>query len=312
MVRRASTIACTLALAFGPVLMLGCSSSNEAPNQNTGGSQNTGGGGHSGTGGSGGANTGGGGPGSGGTSAGTGGGGVGGAEGTGGAGDTGGSGGATVGSDAGVGPDAKTGVPMVLDCAGLNDVCDRCADYGACQAQIAKEDDPACIEYAKMCTGPGGSNIGYDAGAQKSCTDPGLTWKTAAHTYFTSDPVPGSDECIKYSGCKWSNLFAACGLANPRPDLWTASHNIVSVFPDFPTLRLHDLCLKNGSKTIVVTVFDECADTDCDGCCTQNKGGKDELIDVEQSTEKRVNSTVGSSFTWADLGPTKTGGCHDP
>jgi hypothetical protein len=83
----------------------------------------------------------------------------------------------------------------------------------------------------------------------------------------------------------------------------------VSVFPDFNKLALHDLCIKSGSKTMVVTVLDECADSDCSGCCTQNRGSKDELIDIESYTDARFGVDDGP-IQWADLGATKTSGCN--
>jgi hypothetical protein len=103
--------------------------------------------------------------------------------------------------------------------------------------------------------------------------------------------------------------FAACSQTESKT--WVSTHNIISVFPDFNKLKLHDLCLKDPSsgKTIVATVLDECADSDCSGCCTQNKAGADELIDVESYTYKKFNNTDGR-IEWADLGPTKTGGCN--
>ena len=82
----------------------------------------------------------------------------------------------------------------------------------------------------------------------------------------------------------------------------------MSVFPDLKTLKLHDLCLKSGTKTIVVTAIDECGDNDCDGCCTQNRGNKDELIDVESFTDAKWGVPDGA-IQWADLGPTKGSGC---
>jgi hypothetical protein len=87
------------------------------------------------------------------------------------------------------------------------------------------------------------------------------------------------------------------------------SHNIVAAFPDFDTLRLHDLCLRSGSSTIVVTVLDTCGDADCGGCCTENQGSADELIDVESYTDARWGVADGA-IEWSDLGPTTRGGCQ--
>ena len=138
------------------------------------------------------------------------------------------------------------------------------------------------------------------------CDQPGLVWKTANKTNYTSYPEPGSDECLKFSGCLYEGLFAAC--AQKRSLEWVESHNIVAAFPDLKTLELHDLCLKSGKKTIVVTVYDTCGDSDCDGCCTQNKGNKDELIDIESFTDARWGVPDGA-IEWADLGPTTGSGC---
>jgi hypothetical protein len=152
---------------------------------------------------------------------------------------------------------------------------------------------------------PGAGGAG--GGSASGCDAPGLTWKTGSKTNFTSYPDPGSEECIKYSGCMYEGQFAACNKTEPVS--WVMSHNIVAAFPDFTSLKLHDLCLKSGSKTIVVTVLDTCGDNDCSGCCTKNKGNADELIDVESFTNARWGVPDGR-IQWADLGPTKGMGCQ--
>ena len=150
----------------------------------------------------------------------------------------------------------------------------------------------------------GGSSSGGDTSA--GCDTPGLTWKTASKTWYTSYPDPGSEECIKYNGCMWAGQFSAC--EGKKPEAWVSAHNIVAAFPDFDALQLHDLCLKSGNDKIVVTVYDTCGDDDCDGCCTENKGDADELIDLESYTNDRFGVDDGQ-IQWADLGPTKTSGC---
>jgi hypothetical protein len=87
-----------------------------------------------------------------------------------------------------------------------------------------------------------------------------------------------------------------------------AEHNIVAAFPLFDELELHDLCLRRGDETIVVTVLDTCADSDCDGCCTENQGSAEALIDLESYTNERFGVPDGA-IEWADLGPTTGGGC---
>lgn len=162
---------------------------------------------------------------------------------------------------------------------------------------------------------PQGDAAGPDSGnAATDCNAPNLVWHSANKTNFTSYPDPGSEECIKYNGCAYEGQFAACTQTETKA--WVSSHNIVSVFPNLNTashgigkLALHDLCLKAGNKTIVVTVLDECADSDCSGCCTQNKGSAEELIDIESFTDARWGVPDGP-IQWADLGPTKTMGCN--
>jgi hypothetical protein len=162
-------------------------------------------------------------------------------------------------------------------------------------------------EPSSAATSGASSGAGASAGgAASGCEQPGLVWKTANKTNYTSYPAPGSDECVKFSGCMYEGLFAACD--QKRSLDWVKSHNIVAAFPDLKTLELHDLCLKSGAKTIVVTVYDTCADGDCDGCCTQNKGSKDELIDIESFTDARWGVPDGA-IDWADLGPTQGPGC---
>ncbi len=139
------------------------------------------------------------------------------------------------------------------------------------------------------------------------CADtPGLVWNTANSTNYESYPDPNSEECIKYSGCKYQGLFQVCGDV-VKPEAWVASHNIVAFFP-LDNMGSRDLCLKSGSKSIRVTVLDTCADSDCNGCCTQNKGNAAALIDLEKYTYQRLGVPDGS-IQWADMGPTVTGGC---
>jgi hypothetical protein len=145
----------------------------------------------------------------------------------------------------------------------------------------------------------GGSSTS-GSGSSADCGNlTGKTWKTANETNFESYPAPGSPECIQYSGCKYEGQFAAC--SGTKSLAWVMSHNIVSVFP-LAGLAQHDLCLKDKSgKTMRVTAIDTCADSDCNGCCTQNKGNAQLLVDVEKYTYARFNGMDGP-ITWTDLG----------
>ena len=66
-------------------------------------------------------------------------------------------------------------------------------------------------------------------------------------------------------------------------------------------LKNHQICVRKGKKSIVVNVIDTCADSDCSGCCTRNKGDKNALIDLEHFTNMRFGVADGN-VRWADLG----------
>jgi hypothetical protein len=156
-------------------------------------------------------------------------------------------------------------------------------------------------------TGPvAGPNQGRPRAAA-DCDAPGLVWKTGRKTNYESYPAPGSEECVAYNGCTWAGQFAACD--GKKPEAWVASHDIASMFPDFKSYRLHDLCIRSGARSMIVTVLDTCADADCNGCCTQNRGEADALIDLEKATNARWGLPDGD-ITWADLGPTRTAACN--
>lgn len=213
---------------------------------------------------------------------------------------------------------------MVSGCSGDDDDDDQPATRLDGAVNMLPNESPTPVHDAGSSSTPahdaGSSPPAHDAGSimppapdsgtatssGSPCDDPQLKWKSANKTNYTSYPDPGSEECVKYNGCMWAGQFAACD--GKKTEDWVSKHDIVAAFPDFKQLELHDLCLRSGSKTIVVTVLDTCGDSDCDGCCTENKGNADELIDVESYTDQRWGVEDGR-IEWADLGPTKTGGC---
>jgi hypothetical protein len=132
-----------------------------------------------------------------------------------------------------------------------------------------------------------------------TCDSPGLVWRTASKTNYTSYPDPGSEECIKYSGCKYQGLFSACGDQR-KSQAWVKAHNIAALFP-LEDMALHNICIRAGDRTMEVTVYDTCGDHDCNGCCTRNKGRADALIDLESFTNQRFGRPDGR-IQWADLG----------
>lgn len=98
-------------------------------------------------------------------------------------------------------------------------------------------------------------------------------------------------------------------MPGTKSEACVAAHAIAAVFPSSLGLALHDLCLRSGGKTTVVTAYDTCSDSDCSGCCSRNKGRADALIDLESSTEARWGVADGP-IEWADLGPTRGPGCQ--
>jgi hypothetical protein len=119
-----------------------------------------------------------------------------------------------------------------------------------------------------------------------------LTFRRANLTNFTSYPAPNSDECVNFNGCTWAGQFAALDGKQTRE--WVKSHNIAAVHSkDFDKYELKKLRLKKDGKQIDVTVYDECADSDCDGCCTQNSKQTGFLIDIEKFTKERFGTGDG-------------------
>lgn len=161
----------------------------------------------------------------------------------------------------------------------------------------------ACSAGGAVC--PGGStpvdaSTPPDASRDASVADAsrpdagGLVWRSANLTNFESYPDPGSDECIRFNGCTWAGMFAA--VNGTQPLSWVMSHNIAAIHSrDFAQYRLKTLRLRQGTRSIDVTVYDMCADTDCNGCCTQNaqQNGLNFLIDIEKYTMGRFGSGSG-------------------
>jgi hypothetical protein len=145
---------------------------------------------------------------------------------------------------------------------------------------------------------PGGDEI--DAGEDPGGNDPidaggndqDLVFKQANLTNFTSYPEPGSDECDNFNGCQWEGRFAF--VDGKQTENWVMMHNIVAVHSkDADTYALKTLRLRQDGNEIDVTVYDECSDNDCSGCCTQNSQETGFLIDIEKYTMQRFGSGDG-------------------
>ena len=73
----------------------------------------------------------------------------------------------------------------------------------------------------------------------------------------------------EYNGCLWAGQFAF--VSGKQTEAWVQAHNIAAVHErDAQTYRLKTLRLRQGTRQIDAKVYDMCADSDCNGCCTQN------------------------------------------
>jgi hypothetical protein len=118
------------------------------------------------------------------------------------------------------------------------------------------------------------------------------TWRKANLTNFESYPDPGSAECVQYNGCMWAGEFAF--VDGKQPESWVMMNNIAAVHSkDGPMYKLKTLRLRQGTKMIDVKVYDQCSDSDCSGCCTQNAKQTGFLIDIEKYTMQRFGTGDG-------------------
>lgn len=192
-------------------------------------------------------------------------------------------------ADSSVGSSAPAGLGTSASDAGgaTHDSGTSVADTGSAKADSGS---------SKPDTGSLASDSGTPAAPDAGGTDVGVSssavWRTANLTEFTSYPDPGSVECIQYNGCTWAGQFAA--LNGVQPVSWVQANNIAAVHSkDFATYELKTLRLRQGTKQIDVKVYDECADSDCSGCCTKNSASTGFLIDVESYTAQRFGTSSG-------------------
>ena len=118
-------------------------------------------------------------------------------------------------------------------------------------------------------------------------------WNKAYLTWYISWPDPGSEECVKYNGCEWAGYFA--GINGQQTEQWVSEHNIISIHEkDWDKYNGKTFRLRQNGHIIDAVVYDKCADSDCEGCCTQNAGNLGFLIDIESYTcEKFSGSKEG-------------------
>ena len=117
-------------------------------------------------------------------------------------------------------------------------------------------------------------------------------WRQADLTNYESYPDPDSEECQEFNGCYWEGQFAF--LDGKQPESWVAANNIIAVHSkDAQQYKLKTFRLRQDGREIDAKVYDMCADSDCDGCCTENSQQTGFLIDVEKYTMQRFGSGSG-------------------
>ena len=129
---------------------------------------------------------------------------------------------------------------------------------------------------------------------EAALTDVGATatYRRANLTNFESYPDPDSEECREYNGCRWAGYFAF--VNGRKPESWVRRNNIIAVHSrDANRYRLKTFRLKKNGRTIDAKVYDMCADSDCNGCCTRNARSTGFLIDIEKYTMRRFGSGSG-------------------
>ena len=134
---------------------------------------------------------------------------------------------------------------------------------------------------------------------QNNRDNSGLQWREANLTYYESYPEKGSEECLNFSGCEWEGMFAA--VDGKMSEFWVKNHKIISIHSkDFEKYKLKTFRITQGPKSIDAKVYDMCADSDCDGCCTENAGDVGFLIDMERYTAEKFGSKSGK-VKWSCL-----------
>jgi hypothetical protein len=125
-------------------------------------------------------------------------------------------------------------------------------------------------------------------------------WHQANLTWYTSWPEPDSEECIEYNGCTWAGYFA--GVEGQMTEEWVSQHNIIAVHEkDWKQYKLKTFRLRMNGSTIDAVVYDMCSDSDCDGCCTENAGEIEFLIDIEKYTRERFDGNGDGVVEWTCL-----------
>lgn len=183
-------------------------------------------------------------------------------------------------------------------------------------------------------TSPSGTSSPTSGGSSTSGCPAG--WAAANGSIYSSWPMPGSQECVKYEGCRWAGQFSAIsatgsggkcasgaakisgGNGTPKECRFTPE-TVKSMRVASTTVK--DFARLKGKKVEVfiegrpqvkttVTIRDNCNDKDCkddncsgtySGCCSKNSdNGKYLLLDLEASAG--ASDLLGIDLTKKDVG----------
>ena len=161
--------------------------------------------------------------------------------------------------------------------------------FASCSGDNSSNSEETALESSSDAVAP------ESAASPESATSPesseaaaDTVWNKANLTWYISWPDPGSEECVVYNGCQWAGYFA--GLEDQQTEEWVSQHNIISIHEkDWNKYKLKTFRLRQNGRSIDAVVYDKCADSDCDGCCTQNAGTLGFLIDIESYSCERFS-----------------------
>jgi hypothetical protein len=153
-------------------------------------------------------------------------------------------------------------------------------------SEASPESSATVPEAPESAASPESSEATPESSAESAAAD--TVWNKANLTWYISWPDPGSEECVVYNGCEWAGYFA--GVNGQQTEEWVSQHNIISIHEkDWGKYKLKTFRLRQNGRSIDAVVYDKCADSDCDGCCTQNAGTLGFLIDIESYSCERFS-----------------------
>jgi hypothetical protein len=162
-----------------------------------------------------------------------------------------------------------------------------------------------------------------------------IGWLPASGTLYSSWPMPGSQECVIYEGCKWAGMFSSIEAGENKkkcakgaaymsggngtkkacrftPSTVKSMRMASTSLRDFTRLKgktLEVMIEGITNRTTTVTIRDNCNDADCRsdncggvyaGCCSKHSDNyKYTLLDLEANP---ASDLLGIDLTKEDVG----------